>query len=61
MHISRRRMSVHGPAAARRASQEPAWLRLRTRDWDFFVADEIEAFAVIARHDVLDVEAMSMH
>jgi hypothetical protein len=54
-------MSVHGPAAARRASQEPAWLRLRTRDWDFFVADEIEAFAVIARHDVLDVEAMSMH
>ncbi|SMH46745.1 hypothetical protein [Mesorhizobium australicum] len=57
MHIARRNPHV-SRACSRHFSQETVWLRLRTKDWDFFVADEVEAFAVIARHDVLDVEAM---
>lgn len=61
MHIARRHGRRIDRAAARRVSQEHVWLRLSTPDWDFFVADEVEAFAVIARHDVIDVEAMTIH
>jgi hypothetical protein len=59
MHIVRRQASQRAHVRAKHFSQESVWLRLRTRDWDFFVANEVEAFAVIARHDVLDVEAMT--
>ncbi|MCO5163270.1 MAG: hypothetical protein M9939_19225 [Mesorhizobium sp.] len=59
MHIARRQPPHRTHVRARHVSQEPVWLRLRTREWDFFVANEVEAFAVIARHDVIDVETMS--
>jgi len=55
MHAARRTFSPRC-GATRRPSQEKTWFRLSTKDWDFFVADEVEAFAVIARHDVIDVE-----
>lgn len=61
MHIARRHIPYSDYACARHFSDEQVWLRLRTKDWDFFVADEVEAFAVIARHDVLDVEAMTVN
>ena len=60
MHIARRRNPHRSQVRVKHFSQEPVWLRLRTRDWDFFVADEVEAFAVIARHDVLDVQALTV-
>jgi len=59
MHI-RRRISYREYESAKHFSSEPVWFRLRTQKWDFWVANEIEAFAVIARQDVEEVEAMTM-
>lgn len=43
--------------AAKRSG--PVWYRLRTREWDFFVSNEAEAFAVLSRHDVDEVDVMT--
>ncbi len=56
MHASRRQALPRHRAPARRGATEGTWFRLRTREWDFFVCSDVEAFAVIARHDVIDVE-----
>lgn len=60
MHISRR----HGPrrsAAPVRRQSDPVWYRLRTRDWEFFVNSDVEAFAVLSRHDVEEIELLDGH
>ena len=56
MHAARRYAASRGQAPRRRPSQENAWFRIITRDWDFYVANEVEAFAVITRHDVIDIQ-----
>ena len=45
--------------AARQLAAEPVWYRLRTKDWEFFVSSEVEAFSVLARHDVDDVHRIT--
>ena len=61
MHVARRDLTFGDCAAARRQSREPVWFRLRTREWDFYVTDEVEAFAVLARHDVETVEQLTVN
>jgi hypothetical protein len=61
MHAARRAISYKDYAAAKHFSEEPVWYRLRTREWDFFVANEVEAFAVLARHDVEAVDKMTIN
>lgn len=56
MHAARRTTHYKGYAATKHFSEEPVWFRLRTREWDFFVANEVEAFAVLARHDIETVD-----
>lgn len=58
MHI-RRRLSYRDETQAH-FSSEPASFWLRSKRWDFWVANELEAFAVIARHDIEHVEAITM-
>lgn len=55
MHMFNRRGR---PSAARKPSAEPARFRMRSRNWEFFVADEVEAFAVLARHDIDHIEVI---
>lgn len=46
-----------GPGAGRAAGPtEPVLIRIRAKGREFFVRNEIDAFAVIARHDVDDVD-----
>ncbi|MDP3895729.1 MAG: hypothetical protein Q8Q62_03545 [Mesorhizobium sp.] len=47
-------------SAAKRFVSEPVWYRLRTKEWEFFVSNEIEAFSVLSRHDVDDVTLMTV-
>ena len=61
MHIARRYLRRAYRAAARSASAEPSFIRMSSRDWDFFVANEVEAFAVLARHDIDDIEFLSVN
>lgn len=58
MHL-RRRISYRDETLDH-FSTEPASFWLRSRRWDFWVANELEAFAVIARHDIEHIEAVSM-
>ena len=58
MHI-RRRISYRDETPAH-FSSEPVSFWLRSRRWDFWVANELEAFAVIARHDIEYVEAVTV-
>ena len=57
MHIAKR-SCVHRASAPAQRHSGPALYRLRTREWDFFVTSEVEAFAVLSRHDVEDVELL---
>lgn len=56
MPATRQTMDYRRRSTVRRSAPHVTWFRLRTREWDFFVCSEVEAFAVISRHDVLDVE-----
>lgn len=58
MHL-RRRISYRDESLDH-FSTEPASFWLRSRRWDFWVANELEAFAVIARHDIEHIEAVSL-
>ena len=59
MHIAKRNGSGRQAGPMRRHADN-AWYRLRTRDWDFFVNSDVEAFAVLARHDVEDIELLDV-
>ena len=49
-----------GRRTSRRDTSEPVWYRLRTRDWEFFVSSELEAFSILARHDVEQIDDLTM-
>jgi hypothetical protein len=62
MQVQRKPIPYSHYAAARLgAENETAWFRLRAGEREFFVSNEVEAFAVIARHDVDDIEAMTIN
>jgi len=57
MHIARRDCRKNH-AVSKGLTSQPSWYRLRSKEWEFFVSNEVEAFAVLARHDIEDIELM---